>query len=103
MNHALSFVTQFVFQSTSGQSSPLVLGPQILDHFLLLAIEPAGKEQNQQLPRLQNEIHLRLGDQGNLNDHRDASGSKPLTVRQAIYWHSASSGRNDCAKSNGID
>ena len=91
-----SFLANFFFKY-------LVLGPQILDHFLLLAIDPAGKEHHHQVPRLQNEVHLRLGDQGNLNDHRDASGSKPLRVRQAIYWNSASSSRNDSAKSNGID
>ena len=34
---------------------------QILNHFLLLAIDPAGKDHDEQLPRLKNEFHRRLG------------------------------------------
>jgi hypothetical protein len=39
----------------------VALGSQILDDFLLLAIDPAGKDYNEQLPRLKNEFHRRLG------------------------------------------
>ena len=69
--------------SLDGQSSPLiiaeqdpfpaelffeygVLGSQILDDFLLLAIDPTGKDHDgqqdhdEQLPRLQDECHRRL-------------------------------------------
>jgi hypothetical protein len=38
-----------------------VLGSQILNHFLLLAIDPAGKDHDEQLPRLKNKFHRRLG------------------------------------------
>jgi hypothetical protein len=40
-----------------------VLGSQILNHILLLAIDPAGKDHDEQLPRLQNEFHRRLDGQ----------------------------------------
>ena len=37
----------------------LVLGSQVLDHFLLLAIDPASEDDDIELPRLKNEIHDR--------------------------------------------
>ena len=35
----------------------LVLGSQILDHLLLLTIDPAGEDDEAELPRLKNEVH----------------------------------------------
>ena len=52
-----SFLAEFLFKNC-------IFGAQVFNDFLLLTIDPAGKEQNQQLPRLQNEIHRHLGDQG---------------------------------------
>ena len=37
----------------------LILGPQVLDHLLLLAIDPARENNDVQLPRLKNKIHER--------------------------------------------
>ena len=37
----------------------LVLGLQILVDLLLLSIDPAGEDNEQKLPRLQNEVHGR--------------------------------------------
>ena len=38
----------------------LVFGSQILDHFLLLAVDPTGEDDDVELPRLKNEIHERV-------------------------------------------
>jgi hypothetical protein len=37
----------------------LVLGQQVVNHLLLLPIDPAGKDDEIQLPGLENEIHNR--------------------------------------------
>jgi hypothetical protein len=37
----------------------LVFGSQILDHLLLLAIDPAGEDEQQELPGLEDEVHGR--------------------------------------------
>ena len=38
-------------------SEHTILGPKVLDHVLLLAIDPAGQDQDQELPRLQKGLH----------------------------------------------
>ncbi len=38
-----------------------VLGAKVLNDFLLLSIDPTGKKDQHQLPRLQNEFQRRLG------------------------------------------
>jgi hypothetical protein len=35
----------------------LVLGPEIIDDLLLLVIDPAGKDEMEQLPRLEDKVH----------------------------------------------
>jgi hypothetical protein len=35
----------------------LILGPEVLHHRLLLAVEPSGEKDEQELPRLEDEIH----------------------------------------------
>ena len=54
-----SFLTEFLFQN-------LVLGTQVFDHFLLLAIDTARKNDNHQMPWLQSWIHGCLGDRAKL-------------------------------------
>ena len=36
----------------------LVFGAQVVDDFLLLAVHPAGEDDQQKLPRLQDEVHV---------------------------------------------
>ena len=36
----------------------LVFDPQVLEDFLLMPVDPAGEDQEQQLPRLQNRLHI---------------------------------------------
>lgn len=67
----------FDCQSTSlviGQQDPLpseflfendILGAKLLDDFLLLSIDPSGKHDQHPLPRLQIEVHRRLGNLAN--------------------------------------
>ena len=50
-----SFRAKLCFQNS-------ILGTQVFDHFLLLAVNPAGKEHQHQLPRVQNKVHRRIGD-----------------------------------------
>ena len=38
-----------------------ILGAKVLNRFMSLSIDPAGKNDQYQLPRLQNKFHLRLG------------------------------------------
>ena len=42
-----------------------ILGAKVLNDFLLLSIDPTGKNDQHQLPRLQNEFHRRLGSSEN--------------------------------------
>jgi len=44
-------LAEFFFQ-------PLVLGAQVFEDFLLMPVDPAGEDQEQQLPRLQNRLHI---------------------------------------------
>ena len=52
-----AFLAEFLLENC-------VFAAQIFNHMLLLAIDPAGKCCNQQMSRLQNYIHQRLGDKG---------------------------------------
>ena len=36
----------------------LVLGAQVLEDFLLMPVDPVGEDQEQQLPRLQDRLHI---------------------------------------------
>ena len=47
-----TFRTKFLFED-------LILGPEVLDDLLLLAIDPAGEDHEVQLTRLKDEIHER--------------------------------------------
>ncbi len=47
-----SFLTELLFEH-------LILGPEVLDHFLLLAVNPACDNDDIELPRLKREIHER--------------------------------------------
>ena len=46
-----AFLTELLFQHP-------VLGAQVLEDFLLMPVDPAGEDQEQQLPRLQNRLHI---------------------------------------------
>src|SRR5206468_847847 len=62
-------LTEFLFQD-------LVFGAQVVDDLLLPAVHPAGEDDQNKLPRLQNEIHARsdaVGGKG--NSIGDPSGS----------------------------
>ena len=48
-----SFLAELLFENG-------VLGTKVLNDFLLLSIDPTGKNDQHQLPRLQNEFHRRL-------------------------------------------
>lgn len=50
-----SFRAKLCFQNS-------ILGTQVFDHFLLLAVKPTGKEHQHQLPRVQNKVYRRIGD-----------------------------------------
>ena len=39
----------------------LVFGPQILDHELLLAVDPTCQDEEKELPGMQDEVHLCSG------------------------------------------
>jgi hypothetical protein len=45
-----AFLTELLFEY-------LVLGSQIFENILLVSIDPAGEDEEQQLPRLQNRFH----------------------------------------------
>jgi hypothetical protein len=42
-----------------------ILGAKVFNDLLLLSIDPAGKNDQHQLPRLQNELHRHLGGSAN--------------------------------------
>jgi hypothetical protein len=46
-----AFLTELFFQY-------LVFDPEVLEDFLLMPVDPAGEDQEQQLPRLQNRLHI---------------------------------------------
>ncbi len=79
-----SLLAEFFFEH-------LVFGAQVFDCELLLAIDPTSEYEKIDLPRMESEIHLRLGDRRNLNDHRDASDCKPPPAGQPSYSRSVSS------------
>lgn len=41
-----------------GNEPSLVFDPQVLKDFLLMPVDPAGEDQEQQLPRLQDRLHI---------------------------------------------
>jgi hypothetical protein len=43
-------LAEFIFED-------LVLGAELLDDFLLLAVDPAGQDGEEELPGLENEVH----------------------------------------------
>jgi len=38
-------------------SEHFILGPQIINYILLVAVDPPGQDEEKQLPWLQNEVH----------------------------------------------
>ena len=84
-----AFLAELLFENC-------VLGSQILDHFLLLAIDPSGKDQDKQLPRLQNGFHRRLGDHAKPRRSLGV-GAKSITVaKRNVERRQSCSGSSDC-------
>ncbi len=84
-----AFLAELLFENC-------VLGSQILDHFLLLAIDPSGKDQDKQLPRLQNEFHRRFADQAKPRRSLGV-GAKSITVaKRNLERRQCCSGSSDC-------
>ena len=69
-------------------SEHAILGPKVLDYFLLSMIDPAGEDQNKQLPRLQDEFHTTpdgVGSKGNsIPDQRVAVNQPKQNSRELL-------------------
>src|SRR4029453_959465 len=73
-------------------SEHTILGPKLLDHLLLLAIDAAGQDQDQQLPELQKGLHIRSGccaQRGSIRDlpvnRRKQWSLQPLAARLSFF------------------